>query len=326
MDKPLVTNRALLADALDGLRARPKRMNPKWFYDHAGSALFERITELPEYYPTRTELSILGTEVETLAACVPEGAAVIELGSGASTKTRILLDALRGLGVYVPIDVSGEFLREVSRNLDRAYPHLRVAPLVGDFLGNLELPSETRGLPKVAFFPGSTIGNLEPAEAQDLLRRVRGWPYVSAFILGVDLAKDPETLLRAYDDAQGVTAAFNRNLLHRLNREAGGTFDVDAFDHEARWNAGLERIEMHLVSRKEQEIVLGGAPISFACGEPVLFIEIGEGGWRARESSVESSSYTRSESSPRSTPWVKRYSRSSRASTGPCASRAAPSG
>jgi len=269
MDKPLVTNRALFADALAGLRAQPKRMHPKWFYDHAGSALFERITELPEYYPTRTELSILRREVETLAACIPEGAALVELGSGASTKTRVLLDALPSLGAYVPIDVSGDFLGDVASDLDRAYPGLRVAPLVGDFLADLDLPPEIRSLPKVAFFPGSTIGNLEPAEAHDLLCRIRSWPEVSAFILGVDLVKDRETLKRAYDDAAGVTAAFNRNLLLRLNREAGGGFDVDTFEHEARWNAELERIEMHLVSRQAQEVTLGGVSIRFADGESI---------------------------------------------------------
>jgi len=269
MDKPLVTNRALLANALAGLRASPKRMHPKWFYDPAGSALFERITELPEYYPTRTEHAILRREIGNLASCIPAGAALVELGSGASTKTRILLDALEYLGGYVPIDVSADFLHAVARDLDRTYPNLTVAPLVGDFLGDLALPSVTDELPKVAFFPGSTIGNLEPHEARDLLRRVRQWSGVAAFILGFDLVKDPETLVRAYDDATGVTADFNRNLLHRLNREAGAGFDANAFDHEARWNAQLERIEMHLVSRTAQEISLGDTSISFAEGESI---------------------------------------------------------
>jgi len=244
-------------------------MHPKWFYDPAGSALFDRITELPEYYPTRTEHAILRREIGNLASCIPAGAALVELGSGASTKTRILLDALEYLGGYVPIDVSADFLHAVARDLDRTYPNLTVAPLVGDFLGDLALPSVTDELPKVAFFPGSTIGNLEPHEARDLLRRVRQWSGVAAFILGFDLVKDPETLVRAYDDATGVTADFNRNLLHRLNREAGAGFDANAFDHEARWNAQLARIEMHLVSRTAQEISLGDTSISFAEGESI---------------------------------------------------------
>jgi dimethylhistidine N-methyltransferase len=269
MDKPLVSNRALLSAALDGLCANPKRMHPKWFYDHVGSEIFERITRLPEYYPTRTEISILRREIGTLAGYVPDGASLVELGSGASTKTRILLDALDGLGAYVPVDVSGDFLHGIARDLDQTYPGLEVAPVVGDFLQNLALPPVTEGLPKVAFFPGSTIGNLEPAEARSLLRRVRAWPDVAAFVLGLDLVKPPETLIRAYDDAAGVTADFNRNLLHRLNREAGADFDVDGFDHEARWIEEHFRIEMHLVSRTAQEANLGGTLISFSEGESI---------------------------------------------------------
>ncbi len=269
MDKPVVSNRALLRDALDGLRALPKRMHPKWFYDQTGSEIFEQITELPEYYPTRTEVSILRAEIGTLARHVPDGAALIELGSGASTKTCILLDALDRLGVYVPVDVSGDFLHRIADELDRRYPDLEVSPLVGDFLGELALPPIAAGRPKVAFFPGSTIGNLEPDEARELLGRVRAWPDITAFILGVDLVKDPHTLIRAYDDSAGVTADFNRNLLHRLNAEAGADFDVAGFDHEARWNADAARIEMHLVSRRAQTVHLDGRSIAFAEGESI---------------------------------------------------------
>ena len=269
MDKPLVSNRALLMDALAGLRAKPKRMHPKWFYDHAGSKIFQRITELPEYYPTRTEISILRHEIDAIASYVPEGAALIELGSGASTKTHILLGALKTLDAYVPIDVSGDFLLSVADDLARAYPALTVAPLVGDFLEDLALPSATDGAPKVAFFPGSTIGNLEPPEALELLRRLWSWPDISAFILGVDLVKAPRTLILAYDDPAGVTAEFNRNLLHRMNREAGADFRVEEFAHDARWNAALSRIEMHLVSRKVQEIHLGADRIAFDEGESI---------------------------------------------------------
>lgn len=269
MDKPVVTNRALHADTLAGLRAPTKRMHPKWFYDSAGSKIFEQITALPEYYPTRTEISILRHEIDTLASYVPEGAALIELGSGASTKTHILLGALKKLGVYVPVDVSGEFLLSVADDLDRNYPALTVAPLVGDFLTDLVLPATTDGIPKIAFFPGSTIGNLEPSEARDLLRRIRGWPGIAGFILGVDLVKAPETLIRAYDDSAGVTAAFNKNLLHRMNREIGADFRVEDFTHEARWNAEKSRIEMHLVSLKAQEVCIGQDRFVFAEGESI---------------------------------------------------------
>ena len=269
MDKPVVTNRALHTDALAGLRAPVKRMHPKWFYDSAGSRIFEQITELPEYYPTRTEIAILRREIETLTSYVPEGAALIELGSGASTKTHILLGALHKLGAYVPVDVSGDFLLSVAEDLDRSYPSLKVAPLVGDFLAELALPAAADALPKVAFFPGSTIGNLAPSEARELLRRIRGWPGIAGFILGVDLVKSPETLIRAYDDAEGVTAAFNKNLLHRMNRETGADFRVEDFTHEARWNADKSRIEMHLVSRKAQEVCLGQDRFTFAEGESI---------------------------------------------------------
>lgn len=269
MDKRVVTNRALHADALAGLRAPTKRMQPKWFYDSAGSKIFEQITELPEYYPTRTEISILRHEIGTLARYVPDGAALIELGSGASTKTHILLGALKKLGVYVPVDVSGEFLLSVADDLDRDYPDLTVAPLVGDFLTDLVLPAATDGIPKVAFFPGSTIGNLEPSEARNLLRRIRGWPGITGFILGVDLVKAPETLIRAYDDRDGVTAGFNKNLLHRMNREIGADFRVEDFTHEARWNGEKSRIEMHLVSLKAQEVRIGQDRFAFAEGESI---------------------------------------------------------
>ncbi|ETX29000.1 L-histidine N(alpha)-methyltransferase [Roseivivax isoporae] len=269
MNRPMTVNAALVAEALDGLRSDPKVLHPKWFYDSAGSALFERITELPEYYPTRTEVGILRAHVDALARHVPEDAALIELGSGASTKTRILLDALRQIAVYVPVDISRDFLAGVAADLDRHYPDLVVAPVAGDIMQDLPLPEPARRRRKVGFFPGSTIGNLDPAEARALLRRARDWPYVAAFVLGVDLVKDRDTLVRAYDDRQGITAAFNRNMLHRLNREAGADFDVARFDHEARWNDDHARIEMHLVARAPQKVRIGGETVCFAPGESV---------------------------------------------------------
>lgn len=269
MNRHVTVNPELQADALAGLRSTPKVLHPKWFYDRAGSALFEDITELPEYYVTRTELQVLRDNVTRLAPHVPEGAALVELGSGASTKTRILLDALDAVEVYVPVDISQDFLHAVARDIQASYPALKVAPLAGDLMIDLDLPEEAEGRPKVGFFPGSTLGNLDPVAARDLLRRIRAWPDVAALVLGVDLQKDPEVLKRAYDDAQGVTAAFNRNILHRLNREAEADFDVDAFRHEARWNAERARIEMHLVSRQSQQVHLGAERIDFAEGESI---------------------------------------------------------
>ncbi|MEQ8700237.1 MAG: L-histidine N(alpha)-methyltransferase [Bauldia litoralis] len=267
LDRPRASNPDLLEAALEGLAATPKRMSPKWFYDDAGSALFEVITELPEYYPTRTEAGILRDRAGDLAAYAEAGAALVELGSGASVKTRILLDALPQLASYVPLDISAEFLAQAANDLAADYPRLAVTPIVADFMAPIALPEPLAATQKLLFFPGSTIGNLERSEAGDLLARLRDWPNVSAFVLGVDLVKDVDTLVAAYDDAAGVTAAFNMNLLARLNREALADFDRDAFRHEARWNAGESRIEMHLVSRRNQTVRLGGQSFGFSKGE-----------------------------------------------------------
>ncbi|RAI02133.1 L-histidine N(alpha)-methyltransferase [Acuticoccus sediminis] len=267
MDKPVVTNAALLEAARDGLTRGRKTMEPKWLYDAAGSELFVQITELPEYYPTRTEERILREHLERLAAQVPSRAELVELGSGASSKTRLLLDRLDALASYVPIDVSSDFLDATATELAADYPELEITPVVGDFTEPLALPPEAG--PRVAFFPGSTIGNLDPAAAVALLEEVRSWPGIRAFILGVDLVKDPGTLVRAYDDAAGVTAAFNLNLLHRMNREIGTDFDTERFAHRAVWNAEEARIEMHLVSQADQRVHVGDRTAEFAAGETI---------------------------------------------------------
>lgn len=269
MDRILTENNALFQDAKAGLSAFPKRMNPKWFYDHVGSELFEQITDLPEYYPTRTEISILQTQGSKLSRYVDNQAILVELGSGASVKTRILLDKFDHLGGYVPIDISASFLNETASKLSADYPHLPMFPVVGDFLSDISLPYELISSPKVGFFPGSTIGNLETSEAISLLKRAREWNNVSAFILGADLVKDPDILVRAYDDAAGITAKFNLNLLSRLNHECGALFDLSSFGHEARWNADLSRIEMHLVSSIDQKVQLGNVELSFISGESI---------------------------------------------------------
>ncbi|HMB09849.1 L-histidine N(alpha)-methyltransferase [Saliniramus sp.] len=269
MDETVTQNTELLREALAGLRATPKELQPKWFYDSRGSALFEEITALPEYYVTRTERAVLRDNVGVIGNYVPEATALVELGSGASTKTRILLDALDAVTTYIPVDISEDFLRSVAQDIDRSYPALEVVPLAGDLMEDLTLPGVVAGRPVVGFFPGSTLGNLEPPEARALLRRVRNWPGIAGLILGIDLVKDSRVLVRAYDDAQGVTAAFNRNILARLNQEAGGTFDPDSFEHEARWNAEKSRIEMHLVSSINQEVQLGPETVSFKAGESI---------------------------------------------------------
>lgn len=264
-----VANPDLLAAALEGLGAARKRMSPKWLYDEAGSALFERITRLPEYYPTRTEISILSGGAERLAAHVPDGAALVELGSGASEKSRLLLDAVPGLGAYVPVDISETFLMSAGARIADAYADLEVVPVAGDFTESLSFPRRIGEMDKVAFFPGSTIGNLDDEDAARLLKRVRGWRGIRGFILGVDLVKDERLLVAAYDDAEGVTAQFDLNLLARLNREADAEFDLGRFAHRAVWNAPGSRIEMHLESLVEQEVRLAGTEIGFAKGETI---------------------------------------------------------
>lgn len=269
MTTDTATNPDLLQAAVAGLTGADKSMDPKWFYDARGSALFEDITRLPEYYPTRTEAAILRGNITALAHHVPEGAALVELGSGASVKTRILLDGLAGLAAYLPVDVSAGFLRETAARLSRLYPDLPIRPIVADFMAPLDLPDAFRDHPKVGFFPGSTIGNLEPHRAQRLLSSVRHWSGIHAFVVGIDLVKDTGILIRAYDDAAGVTAAFNLNLLERLNREAAAAFDPATFRHEARWNADLARVEMHLVSRIDQSVQIGPATAHFRAGDSI---------------------------------------------------------
>ncbi len=264
-----VANPDLLEEALVGLRAPQKWLSPKWFYDRRGSELFEAITDLPEYYPTRTEAAILRNHAARLAALVPAGGALVELGSGASVKTRMLLDAGGHFGAYVPIDISEGFLMSVAQDLRRRYPDLDVVPVVGDFTGPVALPAVLGDLPKVGFFPGSTIGNLEARAATALLARARSWPGAQGFVLGADLVKDAGELVAAYDDAAGVTAQFNLNILRRLNAEAGADFDLDGFRHEARWVAEAARMEMHLVARLAQSVSLGGEVVDFAEGESI---------------------------------------------------------
>src|SRR6267378_3588493 len=259
-----------LDDVLRGLSARRKILPSKYFYDAEGSRLFEAICELPEYYVTRTETALLVDLAPELAAFVADGAALVEFGSGASAKTRLILDASPQIHVYIPIDISEVALSHAAETIRSDYRSLEVIPLVGDFTGVLDLPSAVQSHPIVGFFPGSTIGNFQPAEAEDFFRSVRELLGDDAlFVVGADLAKAPEVLLPAYDDADGVTAAFNRNLLARINRELGGSLDLDAFDHRAVWNEAESRVEMHLVSSRDHTARIGSHTIVFTEGEAI---------------------------------------------------------
>lgn len=260
---------AFALDALEGLTQTSKRLSPKYFYDAAGSDLFEQITRLPEYYPTRTELGILRDRSREIAALIPDKAALVEFGAGATTKIRLLLENST-FAAYVPVDISGEFLNGQAEKLRADFPGLAVHPVVADFTQSFELPAEVRDLPKVGFFPGSTLGNFEPEEASKFLKKAADiLGHGALLILGVDLEKDEDILRDAYNDAAGVTAKFNLNLLTRMNRELGTNFDVSSFDHRAIYNHAEHRIEMHLHSRKAQKVRLCGRTIGFARGESI---------------------------------------------------------
>lgn len=253
-----------------GLSQPARSISPKFFYDVAGSALFDRICELPEYYPTRTELRILTECAPEIAAQIGSDAEIIEFGAGSLTKIRLLLDALPAPRRYVPIDISGEHLNAAAERLRADYPRLEVQPMVADYTMPLVLPAREKGFgQRVGFFPGSTLGNFSPAEALSFLqlafRLLRG----GGLLLGVDLVKDPALLHAAYNDAEGVTAAFNLNLLRRANTELGSDFDLDGFWHEAFYNAPQRRIEMHLVSRRAQEVMLDGQRFAFEEGDTI---------------------------------------------------------
>jgi len=262
---------AFAHDVLEGL-ARPRKSIPcTWLYDHRGSALFEQITEVAEYYPTRAETMILEHCVAEIARAAGPGVTVVELGSGSSRKTPLLLQALDRPAGYVPIDISAQFLAEAVRPLRVRFPDLPITPVVADFTQLTQLPrTKTRGGRRLVFFPGSTIGNFTPEAAMGLLTRVaRAAGPDALLVVGADATQDPAVLIPAYDDSQGVTAAFNKNLLARINRELDANFSLTAFEHEARWNPGEQRVEMHLVSRYTQSVAVRGRQVHFAMGESI---------------------------------------------------------
>ena len=259
-------NPELLADALAGLSQNPPALPCKWFYDERGSQLFDAICELPEYYPTRTELQLTRAVIGAIGARLGQEISLIEFGSGSSLKTRVLLENL-GIETYVPLDISREHLLSCAAQLGREFPALKIEPVVADYTAPFDLPVLGDG-PRVIYFPGSTIGNFAPGPAREFLRnaRARGdW-----LLIGVDLPKDPAVLRAAYNDAAGVTAQFNLNLLERLNREADADFDLSLWRHEAIWDAQNSRIEMRLISLADQCSHVGGCCFEFARGQGIV--------------------------------------------------------
>jgi dimethylhistidine N-methyltransferase len=257
-------------DVIAGLTARPKRLPPKYFYDEAGAQLFEEITALPEYYPTRCELAILRERAGEIARFFPPGAALVEFGSGSSRKVRILLAAAPTIAAYVPVDISSQMLLQEAHELGRDHPDLAVLPVAADFTQPFTLPAAVAERPRTGFFPGSTIGNFEPHEACGFLRHAgRMLGPGSHLIIGVDLVKEASLLHAAYNDAAGVTARFNLNLLTRINRELDGDFELAAFSHKAFYNSVRQRIEMHLVSKHRQRVRVAGRAIEFRAGESI---------------------------------------------------------
>lgn len=264
--------KTFLEDLVEGLSHRPRSISPKYFYNEAGSGLFDLICELPEYYPTRTEMAILHSNAPAIAQLIGPGAQLIEFGAGSLTKIRILLDAFEGRNApacFVPIDISAIHLRAATKKLKLAYPNLEVCPIAGDYMAMDRLSLPAMGASRVGFFPGSTIGNLDPKAAFDFLCSARQLLRGGGLLVGVDLVKPPSILHAAYNDAQGVTAAFNLNLLYRANAELGADFDLGAFTHHATYNPTMQRIEMHLISQADQQVKLGGQLFDIDEGESI---------------------------------------------------------
>ena len=256
-------------DVLNGLSAAIPSVPARWLYDRRGSELFDEITKLPSYYPTKTETALLTRIAPELGRAIAPGMAVVEFGAGSATKTPLLLEAIAP-AAYVPVDISGDYLEASAAELRKRFPDLPVYPVIADFARAFELPREVSDLPKLGFFPGSTIGNFVPRSATDLLRHFRELLGTGALLLiGMDRVKPVERLIAAYDEPEGVTARFNLNLLERINRELDGDIPLNAFRHEARWNDILSRMEMHLVATCDVSFTIAGRPFSFASGESI---------------------------------------------------------
>lgn len=257
-----------LAQVIAGLSAQPRQLAPKFFYDERGSQLFEAITQVPEYYPTRTEIALLRRHGREMARALGDGCLLFELGCGSDTKIRVLLDALRPK-VYAPIDIAREALLAGAAAIARDHRALQVHAICADYSRPFALP-ELPAHPRAAFFPGSSIGNFDPPAARELLGHIRRWLGPNGkLLIGVDTKKSPDVLHAAYDDIQGVTAEFNRNLLVRINRELGADFEITQFEHAARYDARQGRVEMHLLARSAQRVTLGEQHFDFAAGEGI---------------------------------------------------------
>jgi len=260
---------AFRADVINGLSEPIPAIPARWFYDRRGSELFDEITRLPAYYPTRIETALLDERMPEIARLIAPACAVVEFGAGSATKTPILLREARPKA-FVPIDISGDYLRDSADVIDREFPDIAVYPVEADFTKEVHLPSQIDGLPHVGFFPGSTIGNFVPQSATDLLRHFREILGTGAkLLIGMDRVKGVERLIAAYDDPEGVTAEFNLNLLRRINRELEGDIPVDAFRHQARWNDMLGRVEMHLVASRDVEFSIEGRCFAFRNGQSI---------------------------------------------------------
>ncbi|MFT4556475.1 MAG: L-histidine N(alpha)-methyltransferase [Planctomycetales bacterium] len=258
-------------DVLLGLSRSRKELHCKYFYDERGSQLFDQICELPEYYPTRTEASIMRQNADAIGQRIGDNAVLVEYGSGSSTKTRLLLDHLVDQRAYLPVDISDEHLLRTADQLRLDYPNLEIDPIVADFTIGFDLPDAYQTTPVTVYFPGSTIGNLRTDAAVNLLSAIAKQCHSGGgLVIGFDLAKSPETLVAAYDDSAGVTAEFNLNLLHRINREIDGDFDLDQFTHVAVYNDEHSRIEIYIESRIEQTVSIGEVDIAFAEGERIF--------------------------------------------------------
>ncbi len=261
-----------LSEVIAGLSRRPRTLPCKFFYDQRGSELFQQICELPEYYITRTELSILKDKGSSMARALGPDVELIGLGTGAGTKTRLLLEKLERPAIYIPVDISSTQLLRSTTLFRQLFPNLEILPVCADYLQSIDLPRPSRlAERKVVYFPGSTIGNFEPATAVDFLRRIASLVHpVGGLLIGVDLKKDPAIIEAAYNDSQGVTADFNLNLLARINRELRGTFDLHLWKHRAEYQAAHGRIEMQLISQADQAASVGGQQFHFEPGEKIV--------------------------------------------------------